>query len=65
MATTAFIQVQQELAATYRQSADRPGSAELRRRLHRLTVAAFYHPSWAGRRPAVPLLPPRRVHGST
>ncbi|MEE1797233.1 hypothetical protein PUR57_00725 [Streptomyces sp. JV176] len=62
MATTAFVQVQQELAATYRLLADRPGSAELRRRLQWLTVEAFYHPCWAGRRPTAPLLPPRRVH---
>ncbi|MFD5753580.1 DUF6233 domain-containing protein [Streptomyces sp. NPDC127033] len=30
MPTTAFVQVQQELAATYRQFADQPGSTELR-----------------------------------
>ncbi|MFB8245284.1 hypothetical protein ACFY3O_11655 [Streptomyces sp. NPDC001046] len=46
-----LVRVQREWSATYRQLADRPGRPELRRRLHRLSVRAFFHPYWRQRRP--------------
>ncbi|MEG8276484.1 hypothetical protein [Streptomyces sp. AHA2] len=46
-----LVRVQREWSATYRQLADRPGRTELRRRLHRLSVRAFFHPYWRQRRP--------------
>ncbi|MFH9012723.1 hypothetical protein ACH4C6_15200 [Streptomyces sp. NPDC017943] len=47
-----LVRVQREWSATYRQLADRPGRTELRRRLHRLSVRAFFHPYWRQRRPS-------------
>ncbi|MEV7991624.1 hypothetical protein AB0O67_06830 [Streptomyces sp. NPDC086077] len=44
-------QAQQEWSATYRQLAERPGRAELRRRLYRLSTQVFFHPHWQQRRP--------------
>ncbi|MEW2614576.1 hypothetical protein AB0937_31250 [Streptomyces sp. NPDC047880] len=47
-----LVRAQREWSATYRQLADRPGRTELRRRLHRLSVRAYFHPYWQQRRPA-------------
>ncbi|MER5833834.1 hypothetical protein ABT116_23990 [Streptomyces sp. NPDC002130] len=47
-----LVRAQREWSATYRQLADRPGRTELRRRLYRLSVQAYFHPCWQRRRPS-------------
>lgn len=43
---------QREWSVTYRLLAERPGRTELRRRLHRLSARAYFHPYWRHRRPS-------------
>ncbi|MEV5953836.1 hypothetical protein AB0M11_08695 [Streptomyces sp. NPDC051987] len=47
-----LVRAQLAWSATYRELAERPGRAESRRRLYRLSAEVFFHPYWQRRRPA-------------